>query len=87
MCVRFGKLHSPRGTGSGELQRSMNDHARVSAFADGWRSEKARNHARRCRLERTGAMAPGDVATILPAQHAIEHDVVQTVPEELDLPQ
>ena len=50
-------------------------------------AEKARNHARRRRLERPGGMSPGDVAAILAAQHAIEHDVVQTVAEELDLPQ
>ena len=87
VCFRFDTRHSTHGTGSGTLQRSMKDHAQVGAFVRDWRSEKAWNHARRCRLERPRAMCPGDIAVIPPAQHAVEHDVVQTVPEELDLPQ
>lgn len=54
-------------------------------FARGWRSQEARHHdGRRC-VERPGGMSPADVTTIVPMQHTIDCEVVQTAAEERDL--
>ena len=55
------------------------------AFANRGCAEKARRHGRRCCVERPGGISPTDVATILPAQHTIDGDVVQAAAKELDL--
>jgi hypothetical protein len=72
---------------SGALQRCSEDDAALGALADYWSAEKAWNHDLRYRIERPGCMPPTDVAAILPAQYAVEHDLVQTTAEVLDLAQ
>ena len=71
---------------SGALQGSMKDDA-IGSFGSRWSAEKARNLARRRLLERPGGISPANVAAIVPAQHAIESDVVKTAAKDLDLPE
>jgi len=81
----FEKQRFAGDVGSGALQGSMKHDASCGVFASHRRVEKARHRHRRRGIERLGGMPPADIATILPAQHAIDHDVVETAAEERDL--
>jgi len=70
---------------SGALQGSLKDDVGCCACARRRAAEKTRNHDRRSGVECSEGMSPPDVATIVPAQHAVDCDVVQTAAEELDL--
>jgi hypothetical protein len=69
------------------VQSGVKDDALGGTFAHNMRVEKARDRYWRHRLERPRGVAPADVAAILPAQDAIDRDIVQTATEELDLAQ
>ena len=85
-AARFGleNLRFAR-RGSRAVQSGVKDDALGGTFDRNMRAEKVRDRYGRHRLERPRGVAPADVAAFLPVQDAIERDIVQTAPEELDL--